>query len=374
MFQKLFVERKLYPNKFRLGFIKLKKLKCFICFIFYTIQISKMSAIKQTIIKNLSKKNLMNTIINEATEFVAPDKTIIIKNEWLCQSVPCYIISKTTDSVQIKPFNKSSDFHINISEFEKTFKILKRDLEFVYVDGYPDGRIPINEFSISPIYISDLYKHFKNNTSFIKLLKKAEQDSYTGKGNTFCINMKDYNEYIEKKETSKLERIGDPIFNRTSRHTFPISSTFSRKDYEESPSFPAPIGIRYEDFTFPSEQNEILREMLTQIFNCVNAPECPKEFQDNLCITITPNSHMCEWCGEKMDISELNQDYCSKEHSVNFCHRVPSIGTKKGNVYIGHCSCNREQGGYSEVERVQQIIRLAKYNSFYRDLILKELL
>jgi hypothetical protein len=209
-------------------------------------------------------------------------------------------------------------------------------------------------------------------------LKKADQDSYTGKGNIHCINMKKYNEYIESKEnpvssSSKLERIGDPIFNRTPRHTAPISSSFSREDFEKCPSFPAPIGIRAEDFAFPSEQNEILKEMLTQVFSCRNAPECPDEIREQLGITITPNSHMCEWCGEVMDIQELNQVYCSAEHSVNFCHRDPKVGTKRGNVYIGHCSCNREQGGYSEIERVQQMIRLAKYNQTYREMLLAAL-
>ena len=82
---------------------------------------------------------------------------------------------------------------------------------------------------------------------------------------------------------------------------------------------------------------------------------------------------MCLWCGEVMDISELNQEYCSKEHSINFCHRIPELGTKKGNVYIGHCSCNREQGGYSEEQRIQQIIRLAKHNPSYIEKILQEL-
>ena len=76
-----------------------------------------------------------------------------------------------------------------------------------------------------------------------------------------------------------------------------------------------------------------------------------------------------------MDISELNQEYCSKEHSINLCHRDTVIGTKKGNVYFGHCSCNREQGGYSELQRVEQIIRLAKNNpdSGYSEIIMSSL-
>ena len=250
---------------------------------------------------------------------------------------------------------------------------LSRDLENVYTNSYPNGRIAIEEFTINPISIAELSNNFKDKPDFISLLDKAYQDSYIGKGNTFCINMKKYAEYESNKETSKLERIGDPIFNRTSRNTVPIPSTFTRDEYENCPSFPAPIGIRAEDFALPSEQNNILRDMVTQIFNCAGAPECPAELQEKLQIQINRNSHMCEWCGEIMDITTLNQQYCSKVHSVNFCHRDPVVGTKKGNVYIGHCSCNREQGGYSEEQRVMHIIRLAKYNEKYRKMILESL-
>lgn len=313
-------------------------------------------------------------VIDHDTKFVAPIKTIIVNNEWLCQSVPCFIMEQDDLNVRLKAFNKARDCSVSASIFNDNFMQLNRDNEYVYTDAYPNGKISISEFSYTPISINDLCKHYESNPDFVGLLEKAYQDSYVGKGNTFCINIKKYNEYMDKNEASKLERVGDPIFNRCSRHSPPIPSTFTREDFEKSPSFPAPIGIRAEDFTLPSEQNEILKEMLTQIFNCVNAPECPKELQEKIGIQITPNSHMCEWCGQKMDIVELNQAYCSKEHSINFCHRDPVIGTKKGNVYIGHCSCNREQGGYSEIQRVEQIIRLAKYNTVYRDLILKQLM
>lgn len=322
-----------------------------------------------------TKKVKLDKTITDETSFISPTKTLIINGEWLCQNVPCYIISNTDDEVIIKAFNKARECKIQKDIYDKYFIHLSRDVEYVYTDSYPNGRIAIEEFTINPISIAELSNSFKDNPEFIALLDKAYQDSYVGKGNTFCINMKKYMEYESNKETSsKLERIGDAIFNRTSRHTVPIPSTFTREDFENCPSFPAPIGIRAEDFALPSEQNDILREMLTQIFNCAGAPECPPELEKKLQIQINKNSHMCEWCGEIMDISSLNQQYCSKEHSVNFCHRDPVVGTKRGNVYIGHCSCNREQGGYSEEQRVMQIIRLAKYNEKYRKMILESLM
>jgi hypothetical protein len=323
------------------------------------------------------KKNLKWTIDTE-TKFSATQKTILAtkskQEEWVCQDVPCIVISENEDNIRIKPFNKSGVYSVSTDIYKEHFRLLDRDEEFIYTQKYPTGKIPISEFNVQPITINLLKKHFKECPQLIKLLEKAELDSYCGKGSSFCINIKKFNEYKEEtNHKNKLERIGDPIFNRTVRHTTPIPGTFTYEDFELCPSFPAPIGIRAEDFALPSEQNEIFCEMLTQIFNCVNAPECPLSFQEELGIVINPNSHICEWCGEKIDISEINQDYCSREHSINFCHRDPSLGTKKGNVYIGHCSCNREQGGYSEEQRIMQIIRLAKHNSLYRNMLLKEL-
>jgi hypothetical protein len=332
-----------------------------------------MSAKMSLEVGKVARKCVTERNINEATRFVASNKTIIVNGEWLCQAVPCSIVAQNDTETHVKPFNKSRVYSISCDVFVANFTPLNRDDVFVYAPNYPDGRIAISEFSVAPISLNKLYKHFEGSASFVQLLEKAYQDSYVGKGNTFCINMKAFNEYSVNDTTSKLERIGDPVFNRTVRHTVPISGTFTRKEFEECASFPAPMGIRAEDFALPSEQNDILKELLTQIFNCGNAPECPSEFRDKIGITITPNSHMCEWCGSVMDISELNQTYCSKEHSVNFCHRDPIIGTKRGNVYIGHCSCNREQGGYSEEQRVQQIIRLALTNPTYKEQILNAL-
>jgi hypothetical protein len=316
----------------------------------------------------------MSSIINIDTTFVAPTRTMIFGSDWLCEHVPCAVLKTDEFGVAtVKPFNKSNSIMLSPEKLSSDFVELSRDADFVYVPQYPDGKVRVSEFSVKKISISKLTKHFNGNDNFVKLLKKAEQDSYTGKGNAFCINFADYQKYKTTQQSSKLERVGDPIFNRTPRHTVPVASSYSREDFEKSPSFPAPIGIRAEDFAWPSEQNAILREMLTQVFNCKNAPVCPEELRVKIGITITPNSHKCDWCGLVMDVQELNQAYCSKEHSVNFCHRNPTIGTKSGNVYVGHCSCNREQGGYSETERVRQIIRLAKHNKEHRDMIMLHL-
>ena len=321
-----------------------------------------------------------------ATTYFAPSRTIVAdsKKEWLCANVPCIVISKTDASITVKPFNKKGELKVSNDIFDSVFQPLESDDEFVYSKSYPHGRIWIQEFNIKPISILPILKYFnqiqnQNHSqnqykNLLTLLEKAEHDSYTGKGNTACINMSKYNDYIAKTKTINiLERIGDPVFNRTSRHTTPIPVNFNRQQFEASPSFPAPIGIRNEDFAWPSEQNEILRQLLSQIFSCKNAPECPEEIREKIGFSIIPNSHKCEWCGQHLDIHELNQEYCSEVHSVNFCHRDPNLGTRPNNVYIGHCSCNREQGGYSEEERISQTIRIASHNPKYKEMLLQAL-
>lgn len=329
--------------------------------------------------KKTTKPNPKMLIIEDESElkdekkFLSFKKTTPQKGIWRCANVPYKILSNNGINITASPFNGKSNITVSCSESDVEFDYLDSDETFVYIPSYPDGRVAISEFDITPISLKKLKKLIKDK-NILKAIEKMEQDSYHSKGNQFCASIADYNKYISDNKMSKLERIGDPVFNRSVRHSPLISKTFTREDFEKSPSYPAPIGIREEDFAWPSQQNHILIELLNQLFSCKNAPTCPEEIITELGLTVIPNSHMCLWCGEIIDISELNQSYCSKEHSINFCHRIPETGTKKGNVYIGHCSCNREQGGYSEEQRVQQIIRLAKINPEYKATILKELM
>jgi hypothetical protein len=293
--------------------------------------------------------------------FAISKRTFPIGNEWLCDGVPCRILSVTESTIIVLPMNGSKK-SIPKEVFDIEFTECISDDTYVYAPRYPDGRVSIHEFDIKPISIVPLKNIFKNQPCY-PLIEKAEQDAYHSKGNIHCIKIADYRKFKSGEEkATTLERIGDPVFNRQRRHCPPVSSNWTRADFEACASFPAPIGIRAEDFALPSEQNEILRELLTQIFSCVNAPDLPVELQTHYGITIHKNSHKCDWCGELIDIHGLDQSYCATVHSVNFCHRDPKVGTKAGNVYIGHCSCNREQGGYSETERIDQIIRLAHSN------------
>ena len=286
---------------------------------------------------------------------------------WLCEGVPCKIEKDYDDIITIKPFNIDRCFHIEKEIYNKHFVYAKEDDEYVYCDRYPSKKIEKKEFDITKILKKNiLLSSIKNITeyeNFKILIDKAYQDAYYSKGSTDCINMTNYKKYkLGDKVLTKLEKIGDPVFNRSSRHSPPIYKEYSHEDFSKCESFPAPIGITYEDFALPSEQNIIFKELLEQLFNSLGAPECPDNIKNFLNLKINKNTHKCRWCNELINMETINQKYCSSVHSINFCHIDPLIGTKKGNIYIGHCDCNREQGGYSEEQRILQVIRLLSNN------------
>jgi len=324
--------------------------------------------------------------------FVAAKRTFP-KNvrSWFCQDVPCRVRPSNTNPAQVVLKALDSDATNVSREFvEEHFRPLTWDDQFVYVESYPNGRVPISEFDVRQLISeNELLRHFSGCSKPIRdLLSKAHWDSYMAKGSLYCLTVKEYRDLtnrfdpsdrqepepepeVEEKQESDatatakkrqnlLKRVGSPYFNRRTRAANPVSCDYDT--FRETPSYPAPIGIRKEDFALPSEQNELLRLLLSQLFSCRNAPECPASLVSKLGLSIVKDCHTCLWCGEVVDLLELDQSYCSKQHSINLCHRNPSLGTHVGNVYFGHGDCNREQGGYSEEERVNQILRLARSN------------
>lgn len=353
---------------------------------------------------------LLKYPINGTTEFVRPTRSFDHKGNkkvsWICGGVPSIVVKNQPECVTIKPFDSDVEFEIPRATFNETFVPCARDEISVYSDVYPGGKVPFSEFNVPKINLKNLLDTFKSNTSLCTIIEKCKQDAYVSKGNTKCIKIGALHQFeadaaaaattattsVEEGGAggagagttgSSLTRTGDPYFNRRSRHSPPVPKSMSRAEYEACSSFPRPIGVREADFAWPTEQNEILVSLIKQIFACEGAPELPVEIQQQLGIevgSIVANSHKCLWCGQTVSVQELNQSYCAEEHSVNFCHRDPETGTKAGNVYIGHCSCNREQGGHSEEERIEQVLRLIranpahqkKYARMFRELILSD--
>jgi hypothetical protein len=299
--------------------------------------------------------------------FVAPRKTFPFKKNWICQDLPFKVIDNSGPVCELETFFQNK-LLIDKTLIDENFYPLTSDNEYVY-SHY--GRIDLKEFEVKKTSINKILKHFKDNKDVMDSLKKISMDSYTSSGNSKCVTLEQYNSYKNTDfKPASLEKFGNPIFNRAPRYYPPIDKEFTHEKFMQTESYPAPIGVRSDDFSLPSEQELILIEMLNQLFSSKDFVECPPEFIHEYKLTIIPNNHKCLWCGELMDLKNLNQSYSSKEHSVNFCHRDPNGGTNSKNVYIGHCSCNREQGGYSEEERIRQVVRLCKTNPEHMKMLL----
>ena len=294
-----------------------------------------------------------------------------VGKDWVCQGVPAAAVY-TGDVVHIRPFNRKGLCKISNADFEANFIKTEVVDGAVKAPAYPGGWIPLNEFSVKSYSKQMVLEHFKENETMTTLVNKIHQDAYTSKGCTKAATISVYTKArsADSVDTSKLTRVGDPVFNRASRHTPPIKMEYD--EFSKTPGFPAPVGVTPEDFAWPSQQNRVFVSLLEQLFSCAGAPDCPPKLIEQLGLNVQKGTHTCRWCHEVVDVTTVNQSYCSKEHSLNFCHDDPSMGTVPGNVYIGHCSCNREQGGYSLEQRILQIKRLVRGDPKLLALLMKD--
>lgn len=168
-------------------------------------------------------------------------------------------------------------------------------------------------------------------------------------------------------DTVYHKRVGDPIFNRNCRWCPPIDITY--EEFEQSPSYPAPLGIRPKDFCLPSEMNKVITEMVRQIVCFKNVDEKYKPalikifsscgFEN---IFEDCSVHRCKYCGGEVDINDYSSSYKSSDNFIEICHRDPNAHFTVANMYWGHGECNRRQGGYTEQDRINDAIRLLENN------------
>jgi hypothetical protein len=198
---------------------------------------------------------------------------------------------------------------------------------------------------------------------FESALKKAHLDAYTAAGNQKTITI---DEYIKFRKSGKvpggLKGFGDPVLNRAPRWT-PVAN------FQEwvNGNDPAPLGIRESDHARLRECNQIFLELMGQVFSMDHSYSIPEEVSKFVGWNVVPGSHTCSYCGSGLSVSAFEeQTYGAKEHPINFCHRDPSdsaFRTRPGNIYFGHTSCNRTQGGLSELERIKDGLRLLALHS-----------
>ena len=166
----------------------------------------------------------------------------------------------------------------------------------------------------------------------------------------------------QQVEAHNLKRTWGPIINRTSRWTIPAGLNPNHQDgisyenFEKSPGYPAPLGIRPRDFAPPSETINQLKILINQLLNILpGLQNLRNEFKKKFTwIEDYDNVHKCWYSGKGWDGQDLLSGYCSSENPIEICHRDPNkrFG-EPGSVYWGHGEYNRIQGGFSEEFRAK---------------------
>lgn len=265
--------------------------------------------------------------------------------------VPCKIIEDDENEYCIKCYDLHHIVRVSKSSFQNNFeKIIVTD-EFMKdfaTEKYSKNKI----WKIITNVIPKTNDKLSNNIKF--MIDKCFQDAYTSAGENNSITIKEYTSNSWKNK-SNLKRYS-PIFNRRSRNSCVVDERFDEKLFQSDPK---PIGIRKIDYATKQEQNAILKQLIRQLFGFINMPKMPIELKQYL--DVDDNlTHKCKYCFKEIDIMTLQQKYSEKSHTINLCHDDPKLGSIALNLYWGHTTCNREQGGFSQIERIQQTIEQLK--------------
>jgi hypothetical protein len=296
------------------------------------------------------------------------------KKEWIqIEGVPCKIIKKNNSIVTLNSFTSSYNRYFTISseELNNTFKKTTIDKEgnIINLKKYNidinikefDERKKINEIQKDvKLMINDCKCEKIKNILNDKLFQIIQSQ-----GSPY-ISITEYNNYKNGKiNLSKHKRFGHMIFNRNVRWCPPINISYD--EYIKSPSYPAPLGIRPKDFCLPSELKESIIELLYQINNFKNIKY---NFLSNYILKYNISDdniiHKCKYCGIPIDIDNYHSKYKSSNNYIEICHRDPKERFLKSNIYFGHGECNRKQGGYSEIDIIEDSIKLLSLYDNYR--------
>jgi hypothetical protein len=353
------------------------------------VETSTMSS--QLLNNNINTSNLKITDIN-IDDIIIPMKTYyrprhtksIVSSELIwgqIEGVPCKITKiinlkeKDGQMIILNSFS-SSDNKTNFIIYNEDLKYFNKgkikDGYIMNLSKYPSNKLSLKEFDIRdeivPL-VNEFKDLIKNNQILVKIVNDKLNQLRVSQGSNNVIKIEEFKSYIDGTDISnnKLKRIGDPIFNRTNRWCPPIKLEYD--EFVKTNSYPAPLGIRPKDYALPSTVKESIIEMLKQIYLFQNIERTDK-LNELFNVNNNTEHHKCKWCNEYIDANSYTSMYSSADNFIEICHRDPNGSFEPNNMYWGHGSCNREQGGYSENERINQVIRLLKNNKeIYNDLI-----
>lgn len=281
---------------------------------------------------------------------------ITSQRQWVSLNSEAIVISNLNGTLVIQLKDSSECLALSEAEFLDHFKT-----EFVLTT---EDLFEFNSKS-NKLKKEEIVRLVKKHVSepeksiFLNAIDKAYTDAYIAAGSA-PFTVEDYDRHKANNfNANTLSSIGNPYFNRKPRWA-PVADPDLHNSNRNS--HPAPTGIRTSDYASLKHCNEIYLELLCQLFSMEYSSPLPKEISEYLSGKPIKNTHKCHYCGEFMALDLfLGQAYKSKEHAINFCHMDPdekAQSTKPGNVYFGHTSCNRKQGGFSEKERILDGLRL----------------
>lgn len=278
-------------------------------------------------------------------KFYQPKSRFVLDGEILAR-VPGRVEKVTADAVHIKMYDLATAKRVPKDQFLTLFE-----------DHLPSPELLADFDVVSYKKAALLSKAGGIPEQMTKAIEKIFMDAYHSCGNAKNCPITDYLELKAKPDSRKKLSSFTPQFNRRARNTFVLPKDFDEVAFQADP---APLGIDRHEYASKAEQNKICSQLIYQLFAFEGAPPMPKALQDYLGLAAAPvpGSHICKYCGNKMVIGEIKQEYKAKEHYMNLCHDDPEKGTRADNLYLGHTSCNREQGGYSMFDRAMKGVGL----------------
>ena len=292
--------------------------------------------------------------------------------QWLqIQNVPTKLITEHENYYVMNSFTSavSNYFLVSKTKFSDDFTEANITDNKIYNSFYPMP-IHINEFENRTIiskFSSELkktFESFENTQPVIKSILDHKLFQLIQSQGAPYITINQYNSYTDGTLylSNKHKRFGNDIFNRNCRWCPPVDLTYN--EYECSPSYPAPLGIRPKDFCLPSDLIDTMCHLIIQIFKFKNitndSVDIMNKFLSNYNYSIDKSTHLhkCKYCNKHIDVLEYTSQYKSEDNFIEICHRDPNANFSKENMYWGHGECNRRQGGYSENDRIKDGINL----------------
>ena len=296
-----------------------------------------------------------------SAHFVIPVKRFVHGRNIVAQ-VPGKIVSKDGLIAKVKMYDLEKPLSFPVDVFTQMFRPYEASAELVA------------DFDAASISEGDLREAGGHMTEAAEktmwaMFGKCSMDAYMSCGNAKSCPIEKYKTIVQAaagggggNASTTLESY-KPQFNRRARNSAIIGADFDEAAFQKDP---LPVGIDSHEFATKTEQTAILRTLVTQLYGFEGAPPMSDDMQTLLGLTEKPvaGTHTCKYCCKPMELEKVAQEYKAKVHYLNLCHDDPKRGTRADNLYWGHTTCNREQGGCSTFERVVQGLQLGARTTF----------